>query len=406
MVSSVGNAMNGPLDDLRVLDLSHYYAGPYATMLLSFLGAEVVKIESPDGGEHGRTFYRRPGAPIGLPFALMNSNKRSVTLNLKKPEGLEIFKRLVSRFDLLVENFAPGVMARLGCDYQTLSSINPRLIYASVTGYGRTGAYAKLPAFDPVVQAMGGIVGTTGEASGSPMRAGPTIADILGGAHFTAAILAAIRERDRTGKGLQAEIALYDAVIPTLTTHVGAYYGLGCTQLRTGNRSPGAAIAPSSVYPARDGYVLILGDSDERWRRLCDFMGRPELCRDERFATSKARVEHQDELDQIIALWTRTFPKRELMDRLNAGGVLCGMVQELPEVLTDPDLHQRGMLQEIDHPSLGRITVITSPLRLHDKAPEVRKPAPVLGADNEWFYENELQISREGLAGLRSRGVV
>lgn len=394
------------LDDIRVLDLSHYYNGPYATLLLSFLGAEVIKVEPPERGEGGRSVYKPSGLPVGLPFVMMNSNKRSITLNLKSAEGQELFKRLVPRADLVVENFAPGVMDRLGLGYAVLSELNPRLIYATGTGYGLSGSYSKLPAFDPLVQAMSGIMGTSGESDGPPMKAGPAVVDILGGVHFAAAILAALRQRDRSGQGTIVEVALHDSVIPSLTTHVGAYYGLGRHQLRDGNRAPGGAVTPYNAYPTRDGYVMILAGDEVRWQRLCELMGRPELMRDPRFQTIPGRAEHKEEIDAAVGAWTQTQTKQEVMDTLTAAGVLCGIVKELPEVMTDPHLHQRGMLCEIEHPQAGNVTVFTSPLRLGAEANAVRAPSPALGQDNDSFYQAELGLDPDELIRLRERGVI
>jgi crotonobetainyl-CoA:carnitine CoA-transferase CaiB-like acyl-CoA transferase len=398
--------MSGPLDDIRVLDLSQFVAGPYATLLLSFLGAEIIKIEPPGRGDRFRTLCRPSGAAMGVPFAMMNSNKRSVTLNLREREGQEILKRLVGRIDLLVENFGVGVMARWGLGYEQLSAINQRLIYATATGYGLKGPYAQLPALDPVVQAMGGVIAATGEPSATPTRIGPIMADYLGAAHFTAAILAAIRQRDRTGKGLIVELSLHDAIVPTLTIHAGGYYGLGRTQLRYGNREPGGAFGPANVYPASDGYIFILVDSTESWQRLCGVMQRTELADDERCKTLEARIEHQDELDAVIAKWTRTFSKQAVMDLLKPAHILCGIVKELPEVMTDSHLHERGMLCDIEHPQAGRVTVPTSPLRLEARPSTISAPAPALGADNTSFYKKELGLSETELEDLHKRGII
>lgn len=400
------NQTIGPLDDLRILDLSHYYNGPYATLLLSFLGAEVIKVEPPGKGEGGRTLYKPPGAPVGIPFVMMNSNKRSITLNLKSADGRDIFKRLVARTDVVVENFAPGVMDRLGLGSTVLRELHPRLIYATGTGYGLSGSYRELPAFDPVVQAMSGIMATSGEVDGPPMKAGPAVVDILGGVHLAAAILAAVRQRDRTGQGTVVEVALHDTAVPSLTTHVGAYYGLGRRQLRDGNRAPGGSVAPYNAYPTSDGYVMILAGDDGRWQKLCTIMGRAELAHAPRFATVTARAEQKDALDLAIAEWTRERPKQEVMDALNAADVFCGIVKELPEVMADPHLHARGMLCEIEHPQAGSVTVFTSPLRVGAAPSAVRAPSPALGQDNAAFYRAELGFDQDELTRLRERGVI
>jgi CoA:oxalate CoA-transferase len=395
-----------PLDDIRVLDLTHFYNGPYGTLMLSYLGADVVKIEPPGYGEGMRPLYRAPGREISIGFAILNVNKRSVTLNLKSEEGRELFKRMVARADVVAENFAYGAMEGFGLGYEVLRAINPRIVYATGKGYGLSGPYRDLPAFDPVVQAMSGVVSTTGEADGMPMKAGPAVVDMLGGIHLAAAILAALRSRDRTGEGMLVEVALQDAVVPTLTTHIGAYYGMGITETRTGNRSPGGVIVPYNVYPASDGYVLILAADNPRWRRLCELVGRPELAEDPRFATLKARAANVEEVDEMISAWTRERTRESLMAMLNSADVFCGIVKELPEVMTDPHLRTRGMLREIDDPRLGRITIWTSPLRMNGEASVPDSLAPGLGADTDDFLRKELGLDAAAIESLRTRKVI
>jgi CoA:oxalate CoA-transferase len=394
-----------PLDDIRVLDLTHFYNGPYGTLLLSYLGADVIKIEPPHG-DGMRALYRAAGREISIGFAILNVNKRSLTLNLKSDEGRELFKRMVARADVVAENFAYGAMEGFGLGYEVLRAINPRIIYATGKGYGLSGPYRDLPAFDPVVQAMSGVLSTTGEADGPPMKAGPAVVDMLGGVHFAAAILAALRNRDRTGEGMLVEVALQDAMVPALTTHIGAYYGMGITATRNGNSSPGGVIVPYNVYPASDGYVLILAGENARWRRLCELMGRAELAEDARFATAKARAANVDEIDEIVAAWTRLHTREALMTMLSAADVFCGIVKELPEVMTDPHLHARGMLREIEDPRLGRITIWTSPLRMNAEAPVPRSLAPGLGADSDEFLRAELGLDAIAIAALRERKVI
>jgi CoA:oxalate CoA-transferase len=313
---------------------------------------------------------------------------------------------MVARADVVAENFAYGAMEGFGLGYDVLRAINPRLIYATGKGYGLSGPYRDLPAFDPVVQAMSGVLATTGEADGPPMKAGPAVVDMLGGVHLAAAILAALRGRDRTGEGMLVEVALQDAVVPTLTTHIGAYYGMGITSTRDGNRSAGGVIAPYNVYPASEGYVMILAADHHRWRRLCELMGRPELIEDQRFATLKARAANIDEVDKIVAAWTREHTREALMTMLNGADVFCGIVKELPEVMTDPHLHARGMLREVDDPRLGRITMWTSPLRMNAEASAPQSLAPALGADNDEFLRAELGLDVAAIASLRERKII
>ncbi|HXR34805.1 MAG TPA: CoA transferase [Candidatus Binataceae bacterium] len=394
-----------PLDDIRIIDLTHYVNGPYATMLLGYLGADVIKVESPQWGDGIRSVYRQPGQKSGVPFALMNSNKRSITLNLKSDEGKEIFKRLVKKADVVVENYEAGTMDRMGLGYDVLKEINPRLIYASGTGYGQSGPNRNLPAFDPIIQAESGIMAVTGEADGPPLKAGVVIVDVLGATHLCAGILAAIRHRDRTGKGVTVEISMQEAALPTLAMQIGAY-GMGIRQLREGNGSAGGVLAPYNTYPARDGWITIMAAQPARFRRLCELMGQPELADDPRYVKLAGRSKNRAELDRAIAQWTMTMPRRQLMDLLAANDVLCGVVKELHEVMTEPHLFERGALREIDHPQLGRMTIFNSPLRLGGAPSAMKSPSPALGADNERFYNEELGLSAAEVAALRDRKVI
>ena len=394
-----------PLDDLRILDLTHYYNGPYATFLLSHLGAEVIKVEAPGSGDGGRALFRRKGKPYGTPFALLNSNKQSITLNLKSDEGRALFKRLVRKADIVVENYAAGAMDSMGLGYEILRAENPRLIYATSTGFGLNGPYRDVAAFDPIVQAMAGVMAITGEADGPPMKTGAAIADILGGVHLCAGLLAAIRQRDRTGNGLMVELCLYDSVIPALTSFLGAM-GMGLTNLRDGNRASGGAISPYNAYPASDGWVMILAADNVRWTKMCGLMGQPDLASDERFATAGARAKNRHEVDRIVAAWTATKTRRELFDLMAAADVFCGMVQDLPEVMADPHLLARGMLREVDHPALGPMTIFTSPLRLNSEPSAPTSMSPALGEENDRIYRDQLGLSAEEITGLRDRKVI
>ncbi|HVN90526.1 MAG TPA: CoA transferase [Candidatus Binataceae bacterium] len=395
-----------PLDDLRVLDLTHFYNGPYATMLLSYLGADVIKIEGPPYGDGMRPLYKAEGKPFGIPFALMNSNKRAVTLNLKSDEGKAIFKKLVAKTDIVVENYAAGTMDSMGLGWDELRAINPRLIYASGTGYGLSGPNRSLPAFDPVVQANTGIMALTGATDGPPYKAGPAVVDILGSAHLFGGILAAVRQRDRTGQGQMVELSLQESTLPSLSTHIGAWYGMGMRNLRDGNHSSGSFVVPFNAYPALDGWVMILAGDNLRWSKLCSLMGHPEFADDPRFAKASTRRKHQEIIDNIIAEWTRTLTRQQIMDLLAAKDLFGGIVKEIDEVMTDPHLHERGTLREIDHPQLGRMTIFTSPIRLNGEPNVPRSPAPMIGRDNDDFYAKELGLSADEIAALRDRKVI
>ncbi|MGA2410249.1 MAG: CoA transferase [Candidatus Binataceae bacterium] len=396
-----------PLDDIRVLDLTHFVNGPYATLLLSYMGAEVTKIEAPKWGDGMRVGYRpSKEVPIGIAFALMNANKRSITLNLKSDEGKAIFKRLVCKADVVVENYEAGTMDAMGLGYDVLKEVNPRIIYASSTGYGQTGPNRKLPAFDPIVQAMTGVMALTGRPSDPPLKAGVIMCDVLGAAHLCTGILGALRHRDRTGTGTMVEISMQEATLPTLVSHIAAHYGMGVQQLREGNRTSGGVVTPANAYPASDGWIMLMAADSNRWRRLCQLMERSDLIEDERLTKLSGRSRNRDEVDEIIGSWTRTKTRQQLMDLLAANDIICGIVKELPEVMSDPHMHQRGALREIDHPELGRTTIFTSPVRFNGQPNEPRSPSPAHGADSDSFYAAELGYTPEAIADLRDRKII
>jgi crotonobetainyl-CoA:carnitine CoA-transferase CaiB-like acyl-CoA transferase len=375
-------------------------------MLLGYLGAEVIKIEEPQYGDGMRALYRPEGKPFGIPFALMNSNKRAVTLNLKSNEGKALFKQMVAKADIVVENFAAGTMDQMGLGWEVLHAINPRLIYASGTGYGLSGPNRNLPAFDPVVQANTGVMALTGASDGPPYKAGPAVVDILGATHLLAGILAAVRQRDLTGEGLMVELSLQESTLASLSTHIGAHYGMGLRNLRDGNRSSGGFVVPYNAYPARDGWIMILAGDNRRWRKLCAVMDRADVAADPRFLKLGDRRSHQEEIDGIIAKWTRPQTRAAIMEQLAANDLFGGIVKNLEEVMTDPHLHERGTLRAIEHPQLGPMTIFTSPIRLNREANVPRSPAPPLGRDNDQFYAEELSLTPDQIAVLHDRKVI
>jgi CoA:oxalate CoA-transferase len=390
------------LDDVRVIDLTHFYNGPYSTLVLGFLGAEVIKVEPPRRGERARTIFPIPDASReSFPFVMLNSNK-----NLKAPRGQELFKELVTQADVVVENFAVGVMDRLGLGYEVLQRLNSRLVYASSTGYGQTGPYSSYPAFDPIIQAMAGIMSTTGFPDGPPLKAGPPIMDILGGIHLAAGILAALHQRSRTGEGVFLETSLYDAAMGPLVTQISSYLAKGGTFTRSGNTPPDRAFSPYNCYPTKDGYVLLLTADDRRWRSLCQLMGREELAQDPRFATNAARRQRAEEVDAIVSQWTTQQAKQEVMEQCGEADITCGVVKEVSELLTDPHIRARGMLQDIEHPTVGKMAVLGSPWRFDGEHPPIDSPSPTLGQHNELVYEKLLGPSTAEIAELKEQGVI
>lgn len=393
-----------PLDGVTVVDLSQIYNGPYATFLLATAGATVIKIEPP-GGES----LRRRGVVGGaaLPFAMLNGCKQSLQLDLKSEAGKEVLRDLVRGADILVENFAPGVMERLGLGAAALQAINPRLIYAQSSGFGSTGPYRDYPAMDLTVQAMAGVMSITGFPDRPPVKAGPALCDFFAGTHLYGAIVTALYERERTGIGRQVEVAMLDAVYPSLSSSLGLHFGSGGdVPTRTGNRHGGLAEAPYNVYPTRDGYIAIICVGDTHWRSLLAAMERTDLAEDPRFASLKDRVAHVDEIDRVVSAWTQDFDKQALFELLQRHRVPCAPVRDLAEVVNDPHMHARGSLQWQDHPDLGRIVVQHSPLRFHGSELRPLDPSHRLGADADRILSDHAGRDPDAVAALRRDGVI
>jgi CoA:oxalate CoA-transferase len=402
------NGSRLPLAGLVVIDFGQIFQGPYATLLLAKAGADVIKIEPPQGEPLRRRAL--PGKSATLPFAMLNQNKRAVTLNLKHPRGRELLFEMVRRADVLLENFSPGTMDDLGVGWDVLRQINPRLIYATGTGFGISGPDRDNLAMDLTIQAASGIMSVTGAPDGPPMKAGPTLVDFMGGIHLYAAILTALYDRDRSGEasgeGRLVEVAMQEAVYPSLAASFEYYHRTGKPPPRTGNRQAGLSSTPYNVYPAADGHVAIHVVTEGHWKNLIKVMGREELADDRRFATNADRVAHMDETDAVVAKWTGTLPKMEVFARLKAGRVPAAPVRTAPEIMHDPHMHERGMLQDIQHPELGPITVPTTPLRLHGLGKAPAGPSPTVGQHNSDIYGGWLGLSAGELSALKEGGVI
>ena len=371
-----------PLDGIDVVDLTQIYNGPYATFLMATAGASVVKVEPP-GGEP----LRRRGVVGGaaLPFAMLNACKSFVTLDLKSDDGRAALLELVANADVLVENFAPGTMERLGLGFDQLLERNPRLIYAASSGFGSDGPYARYPAMDLTVQAISGVMDVTGFPDRPPVKAGPALCDFFAGVHLYGAIVTALLERERTGVARRVEVAMQDAVYPSLSSSLGLHWGGGGGDIpaRTGNRHAGLAEAPYNVYPTSDGYVAIICTTDRHWQSLVQLMGKPEIASTPGFASLKERVANIDAVDAMVAEWTSVRTKQEAFDALVGAHVPGAPVRNLDEVTADPNMHARGALQWQDHPELGRIVVPHSPLRFAGTALRKLEPSRGLGVDTE-----------------------
>ena len=403
----------GPLDGLVVFDLTRILAGPSCTQILGDLGAEVIKVERPGAGDDTRNF-----APPYLPgvdgsdssesayFVGANRNKRSITLNLSDPEGQAIARRLITRSDVLVENFKTGTLSRYGLGYDVLHEEFPGLVYCSITGFGHTGPYADRPAYDALIQAMGGVMSLTGEPAGEPMKVGVSIADLMSGMYATVAILAAIRHQQRTGEGQHLDISMLDAHVAWLANQGMNHLATGKNPPRLGNQHPN--IVPYQVMPSANGYFVLSVGNDPTFERFCEVASTPELLEDPRFATTVERVRNRDVVTERLNAVTRGQTTDWWIERLEAAKIGCGRINGLAEVFSDPQVVAREMVVEMDHPATGGrpAKLIGSPLRLSETPVSYRRPPPLLGEHTEEVLGEMLGMGLEEVARLREAGVV
>jgi CoA:oxalate CoA-transferase len=393
-----------PLKGVTVVDLGQIYNGPYCTFLMAMAGARVIKIET-RGGENLRRRAVVGGA--ALPFAMLNSNKTFATLNLKTARGRELLTTMVGKADVLVENFAPGAMERLGVGYSVLSQVNPRLVYGSGSGYGLSGPNRDYPAMDLTVQAMAGVMHVTGFADRPPVKAGPALGDFFGGVHLYAAIMTALYEREKTGVGRQVEVAMQEAVYPSLASNLGLHYSRGNdVPPRTGNRHGGLAESPYNVYPTSDGYIALICVNETHWLSLLKAMDREDLRTDPRYQDLRGRVEHMDEIDGLVSEFTARHKKQPLFDLLMRHRVPCAPVRDLDEVVNDAHMHSRRALEWVEHPLYGRVCLPNSALRFEGVEPMPLQPSGVLGRDNRAVYGDWLGLSESQIAQLESEEVI
>jgi formyl-CoA transferase len=394
------------LAGIRVLDLTQYEAGPSCTQMLAWLGAEVIKIEPP-AGEPGRTALSDKRGEDAWFFLLLNSGKKGVTLNLKSERGRAMFVDLLKTADVLVENMGPGAMDRLGLGWADLHALNPRLIAASVKGFGGGGPYAEYKSFEWIAQAMAGAMSMTGHPDGPPTKAIGGLADTGAGLHTAIGILAAIIQRQATGVGQQVEVAQQEAVVNLLRIHLRESYATGKPAPRQGNRS--AAAAPSNLYRCRPGgpndYVFIHCATVEMWKTLTRIVGRPELGDDTRYHDRRDRVQFIDEIDAMIEAWTGKRTKHEVMEILAGAGVPCGAVLDSTEILADPHLRQRRFIVDLEHPRRGLYPMPGNPVRLSDSPTEIER-SPLLGEHNAEVYGKLLGYKSDEIESLRRDGVI
>ncbi len=402
--------MGKALEGVRVIDFTHDQAGPACTQMLAWLGADVIKIERPPLGDRARKLWYSDRADIdSYFFLLLNSNKRSVVLNLKAEEGKEIARRLVGTADVVTENLGPGAMERLGLGYEAVKALNPRAIYASVKGFGSFGAYSGFKCFEMIAQATGGAMSVTGYPDRPPVVTGANIGDAGTGMHLTIAILAALVQRQSTGRGQLVEVSMQEAVLNITRVKFTPTLGTGQPLLRTGNRSVSGAYADlvrcAGAGPNDYVYLMLPPDNAEPFGALVEVIEREDLRTDPRFSAPPARARHAEELTAVIESWTMKRDKHEVMRALAGRGIPCGAVLDTAEVLDDPHLRERGTVFDLDHPTRGRFAMIGSPLRMSD-SPTEASPAPLYGEHTEEVLTTLAGYTPEDVRRFREQGIV
>lgn len=394
-----------PLAGFTIIDLTQLYQGPYATMMMAMAGADVIKVEPP-GGEILRQ-KADAGKQTTVAFAMLNSNKRAVTLNLKSRQGSELFKQMVAKADALVENYAPGVMDRLGLGYEVLSAINPRLVYASATGFGLSGPDRDNLAMDYTIQAASGIMSLTGLPDSGPLRTGAPYSDILGGAHLYAGMVTALLQALRTGRGRLVEIAMIETNFASLATAIEQYHRNGkVVPERTGNRFANNARSPYNVYATKDGHIAMIAVTEMHWQNLLSAMQREDLKDDPRFVTNEARCAHIDETEKLVGDWCRSLSKAEVFALTSRYRIPCAPVRDVEEVMNDPHMHSRGTLQTVDHYDLGPLVLQHSPLHFHGAEQVALRVNPKIGEHNDDIYGGWLDVPPAARDELRKAGVI
>jgi crotonobetainyl-CoA:carnitine CoA-transferase CaiB-like acyl-CoA transferase len=392
-----------PLDGIRVVDLSRVLAGPFCGALLGDLGADVVKVEEPGAGDEGRSWApQRDGESPG--FLVNNRNKRGIAVDLKQPEGVEIVRRLASHADVLLENFRTGAMESFGLGYEALAASNPRLVYASVSAFGRTGPRANEAGYEAVMQAFGGIMSITGAPGGAPVRCGASFVDLTTGILCAFGVLAALRVRDATGAGQRVDGSLLETALGLLNYHAANYLIAGEVPGALGSSHP--SLAPYRNFRCKDGqWVFVAGANDRLWKRLAAAIGLDAMAEDPRYAKNLSRVAHRDEVDRVVGEAIAGFDREEVVRRLSAAGIPVAPVNTADQLLADPQTVSRPMMRETDHPKLGRIPILGFPLSFSAIDPAIRRPPPALGEHTDEILA-ESGYGAEEIASFRKRGIV
>ena len=397
--------MSKALEGIRVIDMTHNQAGPACTQILAWLGADVIKLEEPGKGDVARTNMRDQDSD-SLFFLILNANKQSLTLNLKTEEGKELFKKVIEKADVLVENFSPGALDRLGLGYKVLSKINKKLIYATIKGFGTYGPYSEFKSFEPIAQAMGGAMCATGFPENPPTYVWPAIGDSGTGMQMAIGILAALQQRNSSGKGQEVEVSMQDSVANIMRISLRDHQRLGGVQERTGNQL--GKNVPGSTYPCapggRNDYIYIFAQQ-QMWKAFANAIGRPDIIEDSRYATPESRWDNRETLNAIIEGWTRQKTKYEAMRILGDAGVPSGACQDTGEILEDPHLKERDMIIDIDYPSRGKYKTVGCPIKLSDSPAEIKRP-PTLGEHTEDLLGKLCGVTPEDFSKLRDKGAI
>jgi len=398
-------AAAGPLAGLTVIEMGTLIAGPFCGQILGDFGAEVIKIEDPAAGDPMRQWGRSLPKGHSPWWPVIGRNKKSVTLNLRTPEGQDIARQLIGGADVLVENFRPGALEKWGLGYEALSAANPGLVMARVSGFGQTGPYASRAGYALIGEAMGGLRYITGEPDRPPARAGISVGDSLAGLHAALGVMMAIHARHRTGRGQIVDAAIYESVLSVMENLITEFALTGYIRERSGSVLPG--IAPSNAYPTRDGALVVIGaNQDTLFKRLCEAMGRPELAADPRYAGHAARGENQRELDDLIGAWTATLDAEALLELMETHGVASGRVFRAPDMLADPQFAARQAIVETPHPVFGSVKMQNAFPKLTETPGSVRWPGPALGEHTEAVLAERVGLPVSRLADLRARGVI
>ena len=387
------NMNTGSLNGIRVLDLSRVLAGPYCTMVLGDLGADVIKVEPPEGDE-----TRGWGPPFAAGesayYLCVNRNKRGIVINLKTDEGKKILRELAIRSDVLVENFRPGTLKKFGLDFETLHGLNPKLVYCSISGFGQTGSMKDKPGYDFMIQALGGLMSITGEPAGEPMKTGVAVVDLFAGQNAIIAILAALQARTATGRGQHLDIALFDSQLGWLANVASNYLISGNLPKRFGNAH--ANIVPYQSFQAADGWFAIAVGNDRQFARLCEMIGRPQLALDQKFAENSARVQNREELVPMLKAIFITRTVNEWLAELEKAEIPCGAINDFEQVFSMPNVKEREMLVTMQHPTIGDLPLVGSPLKMSDTPVEYRLPPPLMGEHTEQVLR-ELGFARDSI---------